>query len=94
MIKYVKDLLIEKIISHNEIVSIWEPLDKSASTEIWHGMAHEIPDSILNLIFDRIFGVIPEYITQADTINILIQSETETTKIPDTWDKYNFEVGM
>ena len=94
MIKYVKDLLIYDIISHNETVSIWKPIDSSASEQIWHGMAHEMPLNILNLEFKHIFGTIPEYITQADTINILIQPETETNKIPDTWDKYNFEVGM
>ena len=94
MIKYVKDLVIDKIISHNEIVSIWKPLDSSASKEIWHGMAHEMPGSIMNLPFDRIFGTIPESITQADTINILIYNECSANKILDTPDAYTFEVGM
>jgi hypothetical protein len=94
VVKYVKDLIIDKIISHNEIVSIWQPLSKGASKEIWHGMAHEMPGSILNLPFDRIFGTIPESITQADTINILIYNECSANKILDMSDMYAFEVGM
>lgn len=95
----VKDL-IDNIISHNEVVSVWKPLSKQSSEEIWHGMAHAIPSHVANLTFKRIFGTIPEHITQADTINILVQVDTEINNTsPETLDNYfdtsyTFETGM
>lgn len=89
----VKDL-IDNIISHNEVVSIWKPLSMQSSEEIWHGMAHAMPAHIANLTFKRIFGTIPECITQADTINILVQLDAEPNKTTDISKEYIFEIGM
>lgn len=89
----VKDL-IDNIISHNEVVSIWKPLSTQSSEEIWHGMAHAIPAHIANLTFKRIFGTIPEHITQADTINILTQLDIEHNKTTDISKEYTFEIGV
>lgn len=89
----VKDL-IDNIISHNEVVSIWKPLSTQSSEEIWHGMAHAMPVHIANLTFKRIFGTIPEHITQADTINILTQLDIEHNKTTDISKEYTFEIGV
>lgn len=89
----VKDL-IDNIISHNEVVSIWKPLSTQSSEEIWHGMAHAMPTHIANLTFKRIFGTIPEHITQADTINILTQLDIKYNKTTDISKEYTFEIGV
>ena len=65
--------IIGPIISHNEIVSIWEVVnseDGCYHQQLWHGMAHQIPTEYLVKPFSRIFGTIPETISKADTINI------------------------
>ena len=65
--------IIGPIISHNEIVSIWEVVYEEANSyhqQLWHGMAHQIPKEYLIRPFSRIFGTIPESISKADTINI------------------------
>ena len=75
---YVSDL-IDTIISHNEIVAIWEP-DHSYkefhngrySKLLWKGMAWNIPKEYSSRLFHRIFGTIPESIDKGDTINILV----------------------
>ncbi len=69
------DKLIDAIISHNEIVAIWEDRqDEEGSYHylLWRGMAHQIPKEYLNRDFDRIFGTVPENISEADTINIAV----------------------
>lgn len=69
------DNLIDTIISHNEIVAIWENRRNENGEYrylLWRGMAHQIPKEYLNRLFDKIFGTVPENISEADTINIAV----------------------
>lgn len=70
----VKDL-IDTIISHNEIVGIWERRKNKKgrySVLLWRGMAWDIPKEYLDRTFLKIFGTVPESITEADTVNIAV----------------------
>lgn len=70
----VKDL-IDTIISHNEIVGIWERRKNKEGRYhalLWKGMAWDIPEEYLERTFFKIFGTIPESITEADTVNIAV----------------------
>lgn len=76
---HVKDL-VDVIFSHNEIVALWsnedpwgEDTDKNHYYKQWKGMGWEIPERFTNREVIRIFGCIPESISDADTINILIK---------------------
>lgn len=72
----VKDI-IDNIITHNEIIAIWT-FDRSEWCHYrqWRGMAWDLQDKrpdLFNSKFVKIFGVIPESIVEADTINIEIE---------------------
>ena len=70
----VKDL-IDTVISHNEIVGIWERRknkDGRYHALLWKGMAWDIPEEYLDRTFLKIFGTVPESITEADTVNISV----------------------
>ena len=70
----VKDL-IDTIIGHNEIVAIWERRKNKEGRYhalLWKGMALDIPEEYLERTFLKIFGTVPEIITEADTINIAV----------------------
>lgn len=70
----VKDL-IDTIISHNEIVGIWERRknkEERYDVLLWRGMAWDIPKEYLDRTFLKIFGTVPESITKADTVNIAV----------------------
>lgn len=70
----VKDL-IDTIISHNEIVGIWESRKNKGGRYhvlLWKGMAWDIPEEYLDRTFLKIFGIVPETITEADTVNISV----------------------
>lgn len=70
----VKDL-IDAIISHNEIVGIWErrkDKDNRYHALLWKGMAWDIPEEYLDRTFLKIFGTVSESITEADTVNISV----------------------
>ena len=70
----VKDL-IDTIISHNEIVAIWERRKSKEgrySVLLWRGMAWDIPEEYLDRTFLKIFGTVPESIAEADTVNISV----------------------
>ena len=70
----VKDL-IDAIISHNEIVGIWERRKNKEGRYhalLWKGMAWDIPEEYLDRTFLKIFGTVPESITDADTVNIAV----------------------
>lgn len=70
----VKDL-IDTIISHNEIVGIWERRKNKEGRYhalLWKGMAWDIPEEYLDRTFLKIFGIVPESITEADTVNIAV----------------------
>lgn len=66
---------IDTIISHNESIALWINVkDEGPSYKrmVWSGMAHELPDYLLDVKVARIFGTIPESILEADRLNILI----------------------
>lgn len=65
--------LVDTVISHNEIIAIWCVETKQTSKLLWRGQAWKMPDEYKGLRFVRIFGAIPEKITEADTINILAE---------------------
>ena len=70
----VKDL-IDTIISHNEIVAIWERRKNKEGRYhalLWKGMAWDIPEEYLDRTFLKIFGIVPESIAEADTVNISV----------------------
>lgn len=70
----VKDL-IDTIIGHNEIVAIWERRKNKEGRYhalLWKGMAWDIPEEYLERTFFKIFGTVPESITEADTVNIAV----------------------
>ena len=70
----VKDL-IDKVIGHNEIVAIWERRKNKEGRYhalLWKGMAWDIPEEYLDRTFLKIFGTVPESITEADTVNISV----------------------
>ena len=70
----VKDL-IDTIISHNEIVAIWERRKNKEGRYhvlLWKGMAWDIPKEYLDRTFLKIFGTIPEKISLSDTVNIAV----------------------
>lgn len=64
--------IIDTIISHNSTVSLYVDIGHS-SREVWHGMAHRLPEEYLNREFVRIFGAIADGINTSDTIRILIK---------------------
>ena len=70
----VKDL-IDTIISHNEVVGIWERRKNKEGRYhalLWKGMAWDIPEEYLDRTFLKIFGTVPESIAEADTVNISV----------------------
>lgn len=72
--RVVKDL-IDRVISHNEIVAIWERRkNKEGRYDVllWRGMAWDIPKEYLDRTFLKIFGTVPESITEVDTVNIAV----------------------
>ena len=76
--------LIDKIISHNEIIAIWETRSDAENGvyhyQLWRGMAWDLSNKRPDLYkskFVKIFGTIPESIIEADTINIEISNEKE-----------------
>ena len=78
----VKDL-IDTIISHNEIVGIWERRKSKEgrySVLLWRGMAWDIPEEYLDRTFLNIFGIVPESITEADTVNISVTPILKSTE--------------
>lgn len=72
---YVVKDLIDKVVGHNEIVAIWERRKNKEDwyhTLLWKGMAWDIPEEYLDRTFLKIFGTVPESITDADTVNIAV----------------------
>ena len=72
--------IIGKIISHNEVVTLMFETEVSSFRGLqnfWHGMAWNIPKEYLELPFVKIHGVVPDKITEADTIWIEVRKETE-----------------
>lgn len=64
---------IDLIFSHNEAVALWADEDKEHFCIVWEGMAWDMPEKYLDIDNWRIFGLIPESIDVADTINIHIK---------------------
>ena len=78
----VKDLK-DTIISHNEIVGIWERRKNKEGRYhalLWKGMAWDIPEEYLDRTFLNIFGIVPESITEADTVNISVTPILKSTE--------------
>lgn len=65
---------IDKIFSHNEIVAIWRENNDRFDIREWHGMAWQLPYWYKDVENWKIFGVIPDSINDADTINIRIKA--------------------
>ena len=72
--------IIDRIISHNEIVTLMFETEIGSFRGLqhfWHGMAWNIPKEYLELPFVKIHGVVPDKITEADTIWIEVRKEAE-----------------
>ena len=72
--------IIGRIISHNEVVTLMfetEICSFRGLKHFWHGMAWNIPKEYLELPFVKIHGVVPDKITEADTIWIEVRKEAE-----------------
>ena len=71
--------VVDKLFSHNEIISLWVEVKEEIIFKrlIWNGMAWNIPENLKQCNFEKIFGTIPQQITQADVINIVITSSKE-----------------
>ena len=70
--------IIDKIISHNETVTLMfetEVCSFRGLQHFWHGTAWTIPKEYLELPFVKIHGVVPDKITEADTIWIEVGKE-------------------
>lgn len=68
--------IIDKIISHNETVTLMfetEVCSFRGLQHFWHGAAWNIPKEYLELPFVKIHGVVPDKITEADTIWIEVR---------------------
>jgi len=63
---------IDVIFSHNEIIAVWEKINEREHEMKWRGMAWDLPEKYKNIKNWKIFGVIPESIDEADTINIKV----------------------
>lgn len=72
--------IIDRIISHNENVTLMFETEVSSFRGLqhfWHGAAWNIPKEYLELPFVKIHGVVPDKITEADTIWIEVRKEAE-----------------
>ena len=72
--------IIDRIISHNETVTLMFETEIGSFRGLqhfWHGMAWNIPKEYLELPFVKIYGVVPDKITEADTIWIEVRKEAE-----------------
>ena len=72
--------IIDRIISRNETVTLMFETEVSSFRGLqhfWHGAAWNIPKEYLELPFVKIHGVVPDKITEADTIWIEVRKETE-----------------
>lgn len=72
--------IIGRIISHNEVVTLIFETEVSSFRGLqhfWHGAAWNIPKEYLELPFVKIHGVVPDKITEADTIWIEVRNEEE-----------------
>ena len=66
---------IDKLIDHNEVIALWYETDKNFKVMFWRGMAWALPKNYHKYQIKRIFGTIPQSITESDTINILVKSK-------------------
>ena len=76
--------IIDRIISHNETVTLMFETEVSSFRGLqhfWHGAAWNIPKEYLELPFVKIHGVVPDKITEADTIWIEVRREAEAALV-------------
>ena len=64
--------LIDTVFSHNErvCITVADENDRHYSNSIFKGMGWEIPDTIKELKCKRIYGCIPEHISDSDVLHI------------------------
>lgn len=65
---------IDTMFSHNEIIALWydRPKDGDHSYLLWRGEAWRLPKKYKDQRILRFKGIIPEKISEADTINLLV----------------------
>ena len=76
--------IIDRIIFHNETVTLTFETEVSSFRGLqhfWHGAAWNIPKEYLELPFVKIHGVVPDKITEADTIWIEVRREAEVALV-------------
>lgn len=78
--------LIDVIISHNEIIAIWETIyDEEKEiwcrNLLWQGMGWDMPGEYSNRFVESVFGTIPENIDKSDTINICVSPENKDDQL-------------
>lgn len=76
--------MIDMAFSHNAIIALWckeNEMKENKDILVYRGMAWATPDEYLSLKVKEFFGVIPENIVQADTINILVEGDDSTITI-------------
>lgn len=74
--------MVDVFFSHNAIVHLWcvDPAEEEYSTSLWRGMAWDIPQKYKEMKFEKFFGNVPEYLYEADAINILVDLTKEEAK--------------
>ncbi len=78
---------IDTLFSHNEEISLWYDKQNEEghySSRLWKGIAWVLPDKYKGLQMLRIFGTIPEHISEADTINLLVKYQNNEAKFGST----------
>ena len=65
---------IDVLFSHNEIIALWydKPNDTQHSFLLWRGEAWNIPEEFKDQRIIKIFGLVPESVMDADTINLRV----------------------
>jgi hypothetical protein len=76
---------VDKLFSHNEIIALWydKPNDRDGSYFLWRGEAWRLPENYKPLRLLRFFGTVPERISEADTINILVTPYVKPAYTPE-----------
>lgn len=65
---------VDKLFSHNEVIALWydKPGDKDHSYLLWRGEAWRLPDKYKDQRILKFKGIIPERISEADTLNLQV----------------------
>lgn len=70
---------VDNLFSHNEVIALWvEDFENTGGHKlIWKGMAWALPDEFKHYILNKFLGIIPESISEADTLNIEVIAASE-----------------